>query len=93
LDTQSPSLLANKLLATLPTADFKLLTDHLVIVSMAQGTVLFETDDEIDQIVFPLRGMVSLLVVLRNGNAVETATVGREGSSARWQGGGSINRE
>jgi CRP-like cAMP-binding protein len=79
LDTQSPSLLANKLLATLPTADFKLLTDHLAIVSMAQGTVLFETDDEIDQIVFPLRGMVSLLVVLRNGNAVETATVGREG--------------
>jgi CRP-like cAMP-binding protein len=33
----------------------------------------------VDQIFFPLSGMVSLLVVLKNGNAVETATVGREG--------------
>jgi CRP-like cAMP-binding protein len=79
LDTQSPSLLANKLLAALPNADFISLSDHLAIVSMAQGTVLFETDDEVDQIVFPLTGMISLLVVLKNGSAVETATVGREG--------------
>jgi CRP-like cAMP-binding protein len=71
--------LANNLLAALPTADFKLLTDHLAIVSMAQGKVLFETDDEVNQITFPLSGMISLLVVLKNGNAVETATVGREG--------------
>lgn len=46
---------------------------------MAQGTLLLDADQEVDQIFFPLSGMVSLLVVLKNGNAVETATVGREG--------------
>jgi CRP-like cAMP-binding protein len=46
---------------------------------MAQEDVLFEVGDEVDQIIFPLSGMVSLQVVLQNGNAVETATVGREG--------------
>lgn len=46
---------------------------------MAQGFLLFDVDQEVDQVYFPLSGMVSLLVVLKNGNAVETATIGREG--------------
>jgi CRP-like cAMP-binding protein len=71
--------LANKLLAALPSSDFRSLEDHLAVVTLAQGTVLFEADDEVDQVFFPLSGMISLLVVLKNGNAVETATVGREG--------------
>jgi len=79
LDTLTPSALANKLLAVLPHADFETLKTHFTIVPMAQGVVLFNVDDEVDQIFFPLSGMVSLLVVLKNGNAIETATVGREG--------------
>jgi CRP-like cAMP-binding protein len=79
LDTKTPSALANKLLAALPHADLQFLTDHFTIVPMAQGTLLFNADDEVDHIFFPLSGMISLLVVLKNGNAVETATVGREG--------------
>jgi CRP-like cAMP-binding protein len=79
LDTLTPSALANKLLATLPRAVFETLKTHFTIVPMAQGTLLFEADEEIDQIFFPLSGMISLLVVLKTGNAIETATVGREG--------------
>jgi CRP-like cAMP-binding protein len=79
LDTLTPSALANKLLAALPNVDFENLKPHFTIVPMAQGTLLFEVDDEVDQVFFPLSGMISLLVVLHNGNAVETATVGREG--------------
>lgn len=79
MDTLTRSALANKLLAALPHADFESLKAHFTIVPMAQGTLLFEVDDEVDQIFFPLSGMISLLVVLKNGNAVETATVGREG--------------
>ncbi|HEV7441485.1 MAG TPA: Crp/Fnr family transcriptional regulator, partial [Steroidobacteraceae bacterium] len=44
-----------------------------------QGTVLCEPDDEIDQIYFPLSGMISLVMVMKDGKAIETATVGREG--------------
>ena len=79
LDTHTPSALANRLLAALPHADYEALKTHLTIVPMAQGTLLFDVDQEVDQIFFPLSGMVSLLVVLKNGNAVETATMGREG--------------
>jgi len=71
--------LDNKLLAALPRSDFSLLAPHLTASSMAQGTVVFEAGDEVDQVYFPHSGMFSLLVVMRDGKAIETATVGREG--------------
>jgi CRP-like cAMP-binding protein len=79
VDTKTPNALANKLLAALPHVDSEALKSQFAIVPMAQGTVLFDVDDEVDQIFFPLSGMISLLVVLKTGNAIETATVGREG--------------
>lgn len=79
LDTKTPGALANKLLAALTHADSEALKSHFTILPMAQGTVLFDVDDEVDQIFFPLSGMVSMLVVLKNGNGIETATIGREG--------------
>jgi len=79
LDTKTPGALANKLLAALAHADSEALKNHFTIVPMAQGTLLFDVDHEVDQIFFPLSGMVSLLVILKNGNAIETATIGREG--------------
>jgi CRP-like cAMP-binding protein len=55
------------------------LLPHLSAVSLQQGIVLCEAGDEVDQIYFPHDGMLSLLAVLRDGKAIETATVGREG--------------
>jgi CRP-like cAMP-binding protein len=71
--------LDNKLLASLPRDDFDRLLPHLTSVQLPQGLVLFEAGDEVDQIYFPHYGMLSLLAVLRDGKAIETATVGREG--------------
>ena len=71
--------LDNKLLSALPRDQFDLLSPHLVIQSMAQGLVLTEAGDEFDYVYFPHYGMISLLVVLKDGRAVETATVGHEG--------------
>jgi CRP-like cAMP-binding protein len=71
--------LDNKLLATLPHDDLNLLQGHFTIEPLAQNTSLFNVDDEVKHVSFPLSGMVSLLVILNNGDAVETATVGREG--------------
>jgi CRP-like cAMP-binding protein len=69
----------NKLLASLPRVQLNLLLPHLTTVSLPQGTIAFETGDEVDQVYFPHDGMLSLLAVMRDGKAVETATVGREG--------------
>jgi CRP-like cAMP-binding protein len=71
--------LDNKLLTALPRGDFDRLFPHLAAVHLEQGTVLTEAGDEVDQIYFPHYGMLSLLTVLRDGKAIETATVGREG--------------
>lgn len=74
-----PGPASNKLLAALPRDDFGLLRTHLTTVGLEQGTVLCETGDEVDQVHFPLSGMISLVIVMMDGKGIETATVGREG--------------
>src|ERR1700737_4510499 len=74
-----PGPLSNKLLAALPHKDIQLLIPHLISVQLAQGLVLHEPGVEVDQVYFPLSGMISMVVVMRDGKAIETATVGREG--------------
>jgi CRP-like cAMP-binding protein len=71
--------LDNRLLASLPRDHFDRLLVHLSTVSLPQGEVLTEAGDQVDQIYFPHHGMLSMLAVLRDGKAIETATVGREG--------------
>ena len=78
--------LDNKLLASLPRDHFDRLAPHLSPATLQQGLVLFEAGDEVDQIYFPHYGMLSLLVVLRDGKAIETATVGREGVAGAMAG-------
>jgi CRP-like cAMP-binding protein len=74
-----PGPLSNQLLAALPHKDVQLLIPHLMSVQLAQGMVLHEPGVEVDQVYFPLSGMISMVVVMRDGKAIETATVGREG--------------
>lgn len=71
--------LNNKLLASLPRSHFDRLLPHLTTITLEQGIVLYEAGDEVDQVYFPHDGMLSLLSVLRDGKAIETATVGCEG--------------
>ncbi|QIP04464.2 Crp/Fnr family transcriptional regulator [Bradyrhizobium symbiodeficiens] len=71
--------LDNRLLAALPRAHFELLVPHLEDLSLPQGATLSEPGDEISEVLFPHDGMLSLLAVMRDGKAIETATVGREG--------------
>src|SRR5262249_25824626 len=49
-------------------------------IRLLQGHAIYEPGDQIDQIYFPQSGMISLLVVGKDGGAVETATIGREGA-------------
>jgi CRP-like cAMP-binding protein len=56
---------------------------------MAQGTLLQEQGDQISYVYFPHSGMISLLAVMKQGNSVEIATVGREGAIGAMSGFGS----
>jgi CRP-like cAMP-binding protein len=70
----------NRLLAALAPADLALLTPHLKDITLEQGAILQEQGDRIDQVYFAHEGMISLLAVMQQGEAIETATVGREGA-------------
>jgi CRP-like cAMP-binding protein len=52
---------------------------HLRKVTLAQGTILHEAGEAITSIHFPLSGMVSMLAVLKSGQAIEAGVIGREG--------------
>lgn len=79
MHTIDPGPASNKLLAALPQFDFRLLESQITTLHLAQGTVLYEAGTEVTDVYFPLTGMVSLVAVMRDGKAIETATVGREG--------------
>jgi CRP-like cAMP-binding protein len=70
----------NALLRTLSRANASKLEAELQTVSLAAGDVINEPGDDVDYALFPHTGMISLLAVMRDGSAVETATVGREGA-------------
>jgi CRP-like cAMP-binding protein len=70
----------NRLLAALPPADFGLLAPHLIETTLERGSVLSEVGQPVRRVTFPHGGLVSLLGVLPEGHAVDTAMIGREGA-------------
>jgi CRP-like cAMP-binding protein len=68
----------NGLLASLSSADMAALHPHLKPVELTQGTVLFRAGEDIDRVYFPYSGIVSLVVGVASGEAVEAAMIGRE---------------
>jgi CRP-like cAMP-binding protein len=70
----------NRLIAALPREALALLERDIKQVTLALGAVCFEPGDVIDQIYFPLTGMISLLVATGDGEMVETTMIGREGA-------------
>ena len=69
----------NRLLQRTNAADLARLQPHLKNFPMELGAVLHVAGGSIKHVYFPLSGMVSLLAVMRTGEQIETAIVGREG--------------
>jgi CRP-like cAMP-binding protein len=69
----------NNLLSLLSPAARKHLAPHLKPSHFEQHHVLFEADDEIDHVYFPVTAVVSLVVTLSTGEMIESAMVGRDG--------------
>jgi CRP-like cAMP-binding protein len=76
----------NRVLAALSSSDRSLLERSLETLPMKQGVVLQEAGQAIDHVYFPHEGMISLLAVMTDGQAMETATVGSEGAVGAMSG-------
>jgi CRP-like cAMP-binding protein len=79
----------NRLLASLKSQDFSLLTRHLREVPIEQGQILEERGEQVDAIHFPQTGMISLIVEMPEDRSVEVGTVGFEGAVGATVGVGS----
>jgi CRP-like cAMP-binding protein len=69
----------NALLAALPSAERARFSDHLELVPLALGQVLYESGQTMSHAYFPTDCVISLLYVMKNGESAEIAIVGNEG--------------
>jgi CRP-like cAMP-binding protein len=70
----------NRLLAALNSEDFALLAPHLSSIELDKGRLLYEPGDLYTSVYFPTDGVISLLTLLESGEAIENASIGREGA-------------
>lgn len=69
----------NYILNALSPPEYNYISPHLEYVSLSSGEVLFEINQKVQYVYFPLTFIASLLCSLEDGTAVEIATIGNEG--------------
>ena len=73
-------MLSNQLLTALETATRNRIAPHLEEIDLSLGAVVCEAGGLLKHAYFPQGCVLSLLTVLENGSAIETANIGREGA-------------
>lgn len=74
------SALRNLLLAALSAEDHALLAPSMAQADLERGRLLYDPGDRIDHVYFPHDGVISMMTLMDNGAAIESATIGREGA-------------
>lgn len=69
----------NRILAALPPETFEEIRGDLELVSLQVRDIIYDVDKPIDHVFFVETGVLSIVSVMADGSAVETATVGFEG--------------
>jgi len=69
----------NHLLAALPEADYEPLAEHLELIPLPLGKMLYEPGIQMQHAYFPTTAIVSLHYVMASGASAESAGVGNEG--------------
>ena len=69
----------NALLRSLSKADLERLEPHLQLFDLKTGATLYEMEDPVEWVYLPEVGLLSLIIVMASGAAIETSIVGREG--------------
>lgn len=69
----------NLWIAALDPSDRKRIEPHLNERPFAQGQMLYDAGEAVEEVWFPFTGVVSLMTILPDDRMVETAAIGREG--------------
>jgi CRP-like cAMP-binding protein len=71
--------IGNRLLSAMPDSEYQLMRPDLTYIDLPSHLSLHEPTQKIDFVYFPNRGMVSQVVVTKDGRTVEVGVVGKEG--------------
>jgi CRP-like cAMP-binding protein len=71
----------NHLLDMLPADDWRALDGHLELILLRKEEILSQAGDLIRTVYFPTTAVVSLLQTMKDGNSVEIAAIGRDGTT------------
>jgi CRP-like cAMP-binding protein len=85
----------NAFLQSLSPSDFELLRPELRAMRLDHGQILFDIGGDIEHVFFPESGVISTVVPINDGDAVEAGMTGRDGvvgASAALDGGEALNR-
>lgn len=69
----------NLWIAALEPADRKRIEPHLHERPFTQGQMLYDAGEAVEEVWFPMSGVVSLMTLLGDDRTIETAAIGREG--------------
>ena len=70
---------SNKILLSISDSDYSSIRPHLEYVSLPNHLVLHEAGGKLEFAYFPNRGLISLVVVMKDGKTAEAGIVGNEG--------------
>ncbi len=70
---------SNKILLSISDSEYNSLRPHLEYVRLANHLVLHEAGERLEFAYFPNRGLISLVVVMKDGRTAEAGVVGNEG--------------
>ncbi len=70
---------SNKILLSISDSDYSSLRPHIEYVSLPNHFVLHEAGGKVEFAYFPNRGLISLVVVMKDGETAEAGIVGNEG--------------
>src|SRR6266404_2141538 len=72
-------VVTNKVLLATPDNEYELMRPDLMFIDLPHHLSLHEPTQKIEFVYFPNRGMVSQVVVIKDGRTVEVGVVGNEG--------------
>ena len=72
----------NSILSALSDASAAAVLEHGVLVQLALRQQIYEAEEPINEVYFPLNSVLSIVAQMKDGSQIEVGTIGREGMSA-----------
>jgi CRP-like cAMP-binding protein len=70
----------NQLLARLGAEQIAQFSSHLNVLAIAQGELIADTHGKVRKVYFPHSGIISCIVEMKGGHAIETGMIGNDGA-------------